>query len=455
MIQLSKQTQKKYIFLKLIICLNPIFFSLFVILTGFIDYKGVFESGNYINIAQNWLNNSYEENPLERLPLYPLFIAIIFKIFGNDNLVALIFAQSILGSVTFYYLIKTLEKINISESLILILTLLLNLSIIYRFSVFLPNCLFVFLITMFLYNCTNFFYFKKTKSIYLMSLFIFLMMLTRPIFQLSIFFTIPIIVIFILKQNFQKDLKIKFILILILSYFLSAGVQFMRYYNKTESISYSTQSGFQLIYWVIPCLSQKYGCGSRNMEVHSLLRQRYENQIAKKDLNEVEANKIAWDIGMNYFLTEMNKIEAVKSAFFSYSKLLFHPTLTEIYPSFDIEFKNFSAINGDNFEQKFISFLKKSFSDIKYFLYMMSLISIFLLRIFQLVGIFSLKRNSSNFYYILTLISLILVIITPAIGIGNPRYRSEIEVVLIILGAFCLNKFLKKFQKKLPKNNNI
>ena len=187
MIQLSKQTQKKYIFLKLIICLNPIFFSLFVILTGFIDYKGIFESGNYINIAQNWLNDSFDENPLERLPLYPLFIAIIFKIFGNDNLVALIIAQSILGSVTFYYLIKTLEKINISESLILILTLLLNLSIIYRFSVFLPNCLFVFLITMFLYNCTNFFYFKKTKSIYLMSLFIFLMMLTRPIFPIKYF----------------------------------------------------------------------------------------------------------------------------------------------------------------------------------------------------------------------------------------------------------------------------
>ena len=91
----------------------------------------------------------------------------------------------------------------------------------------------------------------------------------------------------------------------------------------------------------------------------------------------LRTNKIAWDIGMNYFLTEMNKIEAIKSAFFSYSKLLFHPTLTEIYPSFGIEFKNFSAINGDNFEQKFISFLKKSFSDIKYFLYMMSLISIF------------------------------------------------------------------------------
>ena len=131
-------------------------------------------------------------------------------------------------------------------------------------------------------------------------------------------------------------------------------------------------------------------------------------KLLKKDLNEVQENKIAWKIGMNYFLTEMNKTEAIKSAFFSYSKLLFHPTLTEIYPSFNIDFKNFSALNGDNFEEKFISFFEKSFSDIKYFLYMMSLIFIFFLRILQLVGIFSLKRNSSNLYYILTLISLIL-----------------------------------------------
>ena len=42
---------------------------------------------------------------------------------------------------------------------------------------------------------------------------------------------------------------------------------------------------------------------------------------------------------MNYFLTEMNKTEAINQLF-SYSKLLFHPTLTEIYPSF-VEFKTF------------------------------------------------------------------------------------------------------------------
>ena len=89
MIQLSKQTQKKYFFLKLIICLNPIFFSLFVILSGFVDYRGIFESGEYTSIAQNWLKNSFEDNlMIERLPLYPLFIALIFKFFGDYNLIA-------------------------------------------------------------------------------------------------------------------------------------------------------------------------------------------------------------------------------------------------------------------------------------------------------------------------------------------------------------------------------
>ena len=447
MSQPQKQIRKKYIFLKLIICLNPLFFSLFVISSGFVDYKGIFESGIYTSIAQNWLNNSFNDNLMVgRLPLYPLFIALIFKIFGDYNLVALIIAQSILGSATFYYLIKTLEKLNISESLIVLLTLLLNLSIIFRFSVFLPNCLFIFLITIFLYNCTNFFYFKKTKSIYLISLFIFLMMLTRPVFQLSIIFTIPILSIFIVKQNLQKHLKIKFISILILSYFLSIGVQFARFYNKSENISYSTQSGYHLIFWIIPCLSQQYGCGSRNMEIHSLLKQRFENEIVKQNFNEVEKNKIAWKVGFNYFLTEMDKFKAIKSAFFSYSKLLFHPTLTEIYPSFNVEFKNFSALAGDNFEQKLILFLKKSFSEVKYFIYLLSLLFIFFMRVLLLVGICSLKKSSNSLYYILTLISLIMVILIPAVGIGNPRYRSEVEVVLTILGAIGIDLIYKKIK---------
>ena len=45
---------KKLDLIKILICLNPLIFSLIVIFTDFVDYKGTFESAKYISIAQNW-----------------------------------------------------------------------------------------------------------------------------------------------------------------------------------------------------------------------------------------------------------------------------------------------------------------------------------------------------------------------------------------------------------------
>ena len=122
--------QKKFEYLKIFICLNPLIFSLVVIFTDFVDYKGAFESAKYISIAQNWLGNSSTNITPERLPIYPLFISFIFKIFGNNNLVALLISQSFLGFLSFFFLIKTLEKLKLGNNLIILLTLLFNLSII-------------------------------------------------------------------------------------------------------------------------------------------------------------------------------------------------------------------------------------------------------------------------------------------------------------------------------------
>ena len=83
-----EDSQKKFYYLKILICLNPIIFGLLVIFTDFVDYRGLYESGKYISVAQNWLNNS--SNFSERLPLYPLLIAFMFKIFGYNNLLALL-----------------------------------------------------------------------------------------------------------------------------------------------------------------------------------------------------------------------------------------------------------------------------------------------------------------------------------------------------------------------------
>lgn len=440
--------QKKFDYLKILICLNPLIFSLVVIFTDFVDYKGAFESAKYISIAQNWLGNSSTNITPERLPIYPLFISFIFKIFGNNNLVALLISQSFLGFLSFFFLIKTLEKLKLGNNLIILLTLLFNLSINYRFSVFLPNCFFIFLISLFMYNFTSFFLSKNKKYFYFMSLFIFLMMLTRPIFQLSIILSFPIIIYFVLKQDFSNILKFQLISVLILSYFLSVGVQLARYYSAYENLAYTTQSGIHLNKWVIPCLSQKYGCGSRDMDVHKYLDEKYQQELSKNDYSTVEKNKIAMNMGITYFFNEMDKKKATLSMFFSYTKLLLHSSLVEIYPAFNIKFKNFSLLEGNSFLEKINVLIIKTFSELKYFFWSFSIFFLFIMRFLQIIGILSIFKDKTLSLYILLIISLIFVLLIPAIGMGNPRYRSEIEPLLLILGAIGIKTIIDNYKKQ-------
>ena len=443
-----ESNQKKFDYLKIFICLNPLIFSLVVIFTDFIDYKGSFESIEYISIAQKWLNYSSGDVVIRRLPMYPIFISFIFKIFGNNNLVALLISQSFLGFLTFFYLIKTLEKLKLGNNLIILLTLLFNLSINFRFSIFLPNCFFIFLITLFMYSFTNFFLSKDKKYFYLMTLFIFLMMLTRPIFQLSIFLTFPIIIFFVLKQHFSKILKFKLISVLILSYFLAIGVQFARYYNAYENVAYTAQSGRQLTQWIIPCLSQKYGCGSRDMKVHKYLDDKYQQELSQGNYDEIEKSKIAMKIGIDYFFNEMDIKKAFFATFFSYAKLLLHSSLIEIYSSFEIEFKSFSLLEGSSFLEKLNTLINKTFSELKYFFWSSSIFLLFIMRSVQIVGILSIFKKKNFNLYILLIVSLIFVLLIPAIGIGNPRYRSEIEPLLIILGAIGIKTIINSYKKQ-------
>ncbi len=440
---------KIYIYLKILICLNPVLFALIVILTDFVDYRGVTESAKYISIAQKWLGYSSGEvlQEIRRLPLYPIFITFIFKIFGHDNLIALLISQSILGVLTFFYLIKTLEKLNLDSNLIILLSLFFNLHIIYRFSIFYPNCIFIFLITMFMYNFTSFYLSKDKKYLYLMSIFVFLMLVTRPIFNLSIFLTIPIIILFVIKQDFYKLIKLKLISVLILSYVLGTGVQYLRNYIAYGDFTYTSQSGQHLSLWVIPCLSQKFGCGNRNIEVRDYINNKWKKEISGKNYNEIQKDDILSNIGIDYLINEIDKKKAVISIFFSYIKLLFHSSLTEIYSKFQINFTNFSSLDGSSFFGKFNILLKKTFTDSTYFFWSTSLVFLFILRVVQIIGVISFLNDKKLGLYILITSSLIFVLIIPAVGMGNPRYRSEIEPLLLILGAIGIKNLLIFYKK--------
>ena len=83
------------------------------------------------------------------------------------------------------------------------------------------------------------------------------------------------------------------------------------------------------------------------------------------------------------------------------------------------------------------------------FLWIIAVIIIVLLRFLQLYGIFiSIKDKPLKGYYLI-LLSILLLILINGVGLGNPRYRSDCEPILIIFGAIAIHRiFLNKIKKK-------
>ena len=117
---------------KILICLIPLFFCLIVFFTGNVDYQGMFETRKYTSVALHWMDDyaTTNVNPT-RLPGYPALIYLVFKIFGTNNLTALLFVQSIIGCLTFYFIIKTLEELKIGDSVLILSTVAFNFAIIF------------------------------------------------------------------------------------------------------------------------------------------------------------------------------------------------------------------------------------------------------------------------------------------------------------------------------------
>ena len=341
----------------------PIFFALFVFITGNVNYpQATIESYKYIEIAKYWIDNNSTtwgyESVVQRLPLYPAFIYIIFKIFGFNNLTALIFAQAILGSLTIFMTIKILEFLKLSKNFIAICSVIFNFHIFYRFSVFLPNAFFLFFLTTFIYFFSKFFFEKKIRYFLLLSAVVSLLMLTRPVFQLSILTVIPFLIFMIFREiNIKYAVKISLSILLIFSYFLGLLLQTVRNYNEYDKFSYTIQTGGHLLY-VVTALSitEKSACGDMDSEMMVKMQREVENK--RLNLNSgisddpVVLNRIKTAVAKDFLINEVEIGEIIPSLFCAYFKTFFHPSPSAIYQAFGLSLDGFSITEGNNFFEK-------------------------------------------------------------------------------------------------------
>ena len=435
----------------------PIFFALFVFITGNVNYpQATIESYKYIEIAKYWIDKDSTtwgyESVVQRLPLYPGFIYIIFKIFGFNNLVALIFAQAILGSLTIFMTIKILEFLKLSKNFIAISSIIFNFHIFYRFSVFLPNAFFLFFLTTFIYFFSKFFFEKKIRYFLLLSAVVSLLMLTRPVFQLSILTVIPFLIFIIFREiNIKYAVKISLSVLLIFSYFLGLLLQTVRNYNEYDKFSYTIQTGGHLLY-VVTALSitEKSACGDMDSEMMVKMQREVENKRLKLNSgisdDPVVLNRIKTAVAKDFLINEVEIGEIIPSLFCAYFKTFFHPSPSAIYQAFGLSLDGFSITEGNNFFEKSKNFFLNSFKNVQNLFWLLCFFFLCLMRFFQLYGMINGLFFSKNnlFYWFLFL--TFLTVIVPIIGMSSLRFRTEVETILIISGALGIKSLLEKFK---------
>ena len=441
------KSKQEFYLIKILICLIPLFFCCVVYLTGNVNFGGIFETGKYTSVALHWMDEyAKKEFTPTRLPGYPTLIYLVFKVFGANNLTALLFIQALIGCITFYLLIKILEELKVDNSILILSTLAFNLAIIFRFSLFLPNFFFIFILTLSIFFFTKFYFNQKFSYFFFFCVFFSSLNLIRPIIHFSIFLTYPLIIWYLFKLKEKFSYRFICIIVLLAFYCLSIGTQLLRSYNYDKSFVYTSQSGVHF-FWIISCLSKKYGCGSRDMEVFKTLDERVKKEVNKiENPNLSQINKIRINIGKNYVLNEMEKGKLAFAALVSYIKLIFHSTFIEIFGAFKINSSPLYISGEEDFFAKVSNVASNIFTNKFVGLYFAAVLIIILLRFLQLYGFYLTLKSIPLKMYGLIITSIIVIILATGVGLGNPRYRSEAEPLLVILSAIGIKSIIDKLR---------
>ena len=93
------------------------------------------------------------------------------------------------------------------------------------------------------------------------------------------------------------------VICLSVSYFSGITLQSLRYYSHNKSFNYTTQTGEHFLYYVIPCLTQKYGCGQPNLNTFNILKDNYKEYRKNNPYISInEDDRVKIQLGIDFLL---------------------------------------------------------------------------------------------------------------------------------------------------------
>ena len=391
----------------------------------------------YIQLAQQFPDSGFLGVSSERMPGYPLFMASIYTLFGEElwNVISIQILLDSASCVVIALMAKSLfgKGFWIAGGLSVI-----NLNMIILSATLLTDTLFLFLFTLFLFSLLQYLQNKQTRWLALLVLFISLATLVRP----SSYYLLPIILIFLVSWRlWSRDTILKIgvlsVLYLVIAGALLSGIH-QRNFQQYESTALVSQTGTHLLGWVVPATYQYSGQGSyqegQQLAKESLALALQRDQLKVLSSNPFESSSYQSDVGKD-LLFEFGFINILKAWVVGSTINLLAPSVAYSPALRSMEHPSFYETKGNGIVEKLFNYIKSSDGFLYLSILAVGTIISMIYIMLALLGVFKMisALPPITVTTLLLLAGYFFAITGPIIGI---KYRLPIEPILTLFVTY-------------------
>jgi hypothetical protein len=272
-------------------------------------------------------------------------------------------------------------------------------------------------------------YNKLNQAIFAGSFFGLALLSRGTLIVVPFFGVATLFIVFLLSRRYSVSRALSSAMLPFVLCFVVLGAQVARNYDSTGHLFWNYQGGIHLLEWVYPCLTNKYGCGLRDVELIKLVKVDFElekNKLPPKDKLNVGAHNALKKKMAYERLGDLNTSRVIIAATAAYIKQLVYTPIRNVLGRMRVpqgSLMNVLFRPNKNYDYSILPVIAIT---------LIETINV-LFRVVQAIGLMVLirvKKTREAGYFLL---SYLIAALVTGIGIGNPRHRAATEVVLIPL----------------------
>lgn len=407
-----------------------------------LHFGGSFDNGSdsekYLAIAREFLAGGFgnhSSGQLERMPLYPAFIAAIFHVFGMDNLRAVVTIQAFIDGLSVIGIGTAARSLSERSAPPSALAAAVVPNFLVQSSYILTETVFIFF---FVWGMCALLWALRRNTVPLLvagGLLFGLALMTRPVI-------IPYLVILVPglaaafwqrgKASIMRSAALATIPALLV--LICAAPRAIDHYRHYGYLSLTSQEGTHLLNWFYGCLASATPCAERGRvveEMRPISEQRVATLGKDKD-NPFAVSAVESHLAVEKILSMPPTLIATSMSAGMF-RVLMQTGFYETFAQFRQPATFFSAMSGRTFTERLSNFTAANSTNTFMMLWLLAQTTLVLSRGVQLVGLVHGLREPATRGATVILASTIAYFLVLTGPVAGPKYRIPIEPPLLIL----------------------